>query len=320
LEDALDTVERSFRVEGEAGLGASPRAELVGPLLAELPEALLDAVRMGFLHSSRPRGRVPGMLSSASQVRFVGMDGEGDTATLLHFRVPTLGSVAGDLFRQQKLWDDTPQPDQTAFELLGRAFEDIAERRSDSNCFDTGLLRRVAAYRRVLRRGIQRVSLPDARLATVPHVDEAVVLAASELAAATPRPKRVRVAGRLDVIGAKQGLMKLEVGAGQFVTALWDGASTIESLRDHWNKKVVVEGSGVFRPSGALLRIDADAIRLESAADRVFERIPVAHVRRDFSRAARLRVGEASVYARMLGAIPPEESDEEFAAAVDALS
>jgi hypothetical protein len=40
----------------------------------------------------------------------------------------------------------------------------------------------------------------------------------------------------------------------------------------------------------------------------------------DYSARARLRPGEASPFGRILGGIPAEETDEEFAAAVEALS
>lgn len=47
---------------------------------------------------------------------------------------------------------------------------------------------------------------------------------------------------------------------------------------------------------------------------------PVAAANGDLARAVHLRSGELSVYASFLGSIPPEESDEEFVSAVDALS
>jgi hypothetical protein len=40
----------------------------------------------------------------------------------------------------------------------------------------------------------------------------------------------------------------------------------------------------------------------------------------DFSQLTRLRPGEKSPYRRIFGVIPAEETDEEFAAAVEALS
>ena len=126
-EVTLNAVERSLRLAGPQGLGARPRPELIGPVLGTVEGTLLDAVRMGFLHSSRARGRVPTSLRAAAEVRFIGHSGENG-ATLLRFEVPTFGSVASELFQQHHLWDDGPKPEETAFELFGAALHDVAVR------------------------------------------------------------------------------------------------------------------------------------------------------------------------------------------------
>lgn len=306
-------------MEGPSGLGAAPRHELIGPVLGGLHGSLLDAVRMGFLHSSRARGRVPTMLNAAADVRFVGHEGEGERATLLHFEVPTFGLVAAELFRQPSLWDEGPRPDETAFELFGAALHDVATRRTNSDRFDPGLLRRIATYRRLLNRGIERIQMPDTAPPRRGHVDAEVVRAASELFAVTPAPRRSRVAGRLDVMGASQGVLKLDIRPGEMVTALWEGNEPIENLRGLFNRDVVVEGTAVFRPSGSLLRIDADAIAPASAADDFFRQVPVATTVRDYQQLARLKPSEKSAYAHLLGFFPAEEPDEDFEAALAAL-
>jgi hypothetical protein len=68
-----------------------------------------------------------------------------------------------------------------------------------------------------------------------------------------------------------------------------------------------------------LLRIDADAIAPASPNDEFFRAIPSAQKRRDYQKSARLKPGEPSVYARLRGSIPSEESDEEFEAALATL-
>jgi hypothetical protein len=287
-------------------------------VLGNLEGTLLDAVRMGFLHSSRARGRVPGALRAAAEVRFVGHSGENG-ATLLHFQVPTFGSVASELFQQRRLWDDGPKPEETAFELFGAALHDVADRRTESDRFDPGMLRRIQTYQRVLRRGIDRITMPDTILDRRGQIDSDVVAAASELHAVTPAPRRVRVAGRLDVMGASQGVLKLDVRSGEIVTALWDGDEPLESIRDFFNRDVVVEGIGVFRPSGSLLRIDADAIAPASSQDEFFRTVPSAVGRRDYHKLARLKIGEKPAYAQLRGSLPAEEPDYEFDAAVSAL-
>ena len=275
---------------------------------------------MGFLHSSRARGRIPSVLKRAAEVLYSGHSADGPDATLLHFEVAPFGEVAGELFRQQLLWDDGPRAEQSGFDLLAASLEDITARRAESNRFDPGLLNRVRSYGRVVKQGLSRIELPDARVANAGRIDAASVAAAGELVARTPEPRRVRVVGRLDVMGASQCVLKLELRPGIIVTALWEGAAPVDTLKEYFNREVVVEGAGVFRPSGGLLRIDADAITEASSKDEFFREVPIAPVVEEAARSARMRPHEASAYAAILGSIPAEESDEAFAAAVEELS
>ena len=102
---------------------------------------------------------------------------------------------------------------------------------------------------------------------------------------------------------------------GTAVTAVW----TIEGFVDlatFLDKQVVIEGLAEFRPSGTLLRVDADAIRDAGAGDATFSTLPLPEVRRNYQKAAAtVRPGQKP-YASIFGLIPGEESDEEFAAAV----
>jgi len=314
-------VERSFRLEAQSGLGAKPRPELIGPVLTHLHDTLQDTVRMGFLHTSRARGRIPASIKAAADVRYLGHSAEGANATVLRFEVAPFGEVAAELFSQVQLWEDGPRPEQTAFELLAAALEDVGSRRGESSRFDPGMLRRIGSYRRLFGKdGLSSIVLPDVALNKSGRLDASVVQSARELADATPQPRRVRVAGRLDLMGASQGVLKLHVTSGGIVTAIWEGEESLDQFAPLFNKDVVCEGLGVFRPSGTLLRIDADALAPASERDEFFRYAPVAEANADLARTARLRSGEPSVYASFLGSIPPEETDEEFAAAVDALS
>jgi hypothetical protein len=313
-------IERTFELNAPEGLGKKPRPELIGPVFTHLHGTLQDAVRMGFLHSSRARGRIPACLKAAAEVHYLGHSANQAGGTLLHFEVPSFGSVAGELFEQKLLWEDGPKPEQTAFELLGAALSDVRKRQKESNRFDRGMLQRVSSYRHILRRGIVRIGLPDTELKESGEIDQVAVEAASDLCAATPTPRRVRVVGRLDLMAAKQAVLKLDVKEGVFVTAVWEGIQPVESLKDYFNRDVVIEGAGVFRASGSLLRIDADAIAFAGSQDEFFRQLPPAFAASDYEAMARLRPGEKSPFNRILSSIPAEESDEEFAAAVEAFS
>ena len=316
----MNVVVRSFRLEGPSGLGAKPRPELIGPVLTHLHDTLQDAVRMGFMHSSHPRGRIPRGIKAAADVRFIGHSQADDNATLLCFEVAPFGDAAADLFKQTRLWDDLPTPDQTAIELLGAALDDIGTRREESNRFDPGFLRRIARYKVVFRRGLSRIVLPDVAAPRPSQFDPGIIDSALALSDATPQSRRVRVNGRLDLMGVSQGVIKIHVAGGAVVTALWDGKGPIDELRSLLNRDVICEGVGVFRPSGTLLRIDADAVAAAGAGDTGFAVVPRAARVGDIKRQLLLKSGEASAYRDLLGSIPPEESDEDFAAAIEAMS
>ena len=141
--------------------------------------------------------------------------------------------------------------------------------------------------------------------------------AASELYAVTPTPRRVRVTGSTGCHGCNPRSPEARRSPSEIVTALWDGEEPVETLREFFNRDVVVEGVGVFRPSGSLLRVDADAIVLASSQDEFFRRVPSAAAKRDYHKLARLKAGEKSAYAQLRGWLPSD--DEDFNAAVVAL-
>ncbi len=315
----MQLVERSFRLEGSEGLGRRPRPELIGPVLSSLHDTLQDAVRMGFLHASHPRGRIPKVLSAAADVRFIDHIADDENSTTLRFEVATFGSAAAELFQQRVLWNDGPTEDQTAFELLGLTLNDVLERKTESNRFDGSLLARIGRYKSTLRGGLNAIGLPDAHIARPARIDREVVDAAGALHDVTPQQRRVRVTGRLDLMGASQGVLKLQVRGAEVVTAIWTGKRPIDELSGLFNRDVVLEGLGVFRPSGSLLRIDADAVAGATQQDEFFRELPRAVIAKDYVRLARLKPGETSAYARIFGCIPAEESDEEFQAALRAL-
>jgi hypothetical protein len=137
-----------------------------------------------------------------------------------------------------------------------------------------------------------------------PSLDAAVIASAKALYDATPKPRRVRVAGRLDLIGASQGILEIHVETGHVVAALWDGKEPIDEIARFFNHAMVCEGMGVFRPSGSLLRVDVDAIALATRKDAAFSHVPRAAPPIGTVRPARLRPGETSAYSQFLGSVP----------------
>ncbi len=274
---------------------------------------------MGFLHSSRTRGRVPKGLQRAADVHFIGHKEGSDGSTILRFEVPQFGYVAHELFAQGQLWDTGPKPEQTAFDLLSASLHDIRAKATDSARFDHAMLHQFASYGRLLRHGLKSISLPDQHMLVPEAIDEPLSIAANELYRSTPPARRVRICGRLDLMGVSKQVLGLVLEDGSPVTAVWalDGIVDLANLLD---QQVVIEGLAEFRPSGSLLRVDADAIRLAVAGDAAFSVLPMPEVQRNYLQAATALRSGNKPYAAIFGLIPADESDEEFTAAVEAMS
>ncbi len=315
----LKLIERTFELRGTEGLGAKPRPELIGPVLGKVHDTLLDVVRMGFLHSSRTRGRIPQSLQRAAEVRYLRHTaGTDDFATVLHFEVPEFGSVAGELFEQGQLWDTGPKPHQTAFDLLTESLKDVRQMAKNSARFDHALLRRFTSFRPLLRRGLNTILIPDDQSADPGSIDEPLSIAAESLFRETPPSRRVRLCGRLDLLGVSKRVLGLFLEDGSAVTAVWISEGFVD-LAGFLDKQVVIEGLAEFRPSGTLLRVDADAIRNAGAGDAAFSKLPSSETQHYYPKEAVARPGQKP-YASIFGFIPGEESDEVFSAAVEALS
>jgi hypothetical protein len=307
-------VERSFELQGPTGLGAEPRPELIGPVLAGLHDTLLDSVRMGFMHASRTRGRIPKALQAAADVRFVGIEGSNDDSTTLHFRVPRFGDVAEELFHQMQLWDDGPKPEETAFDLLIQSMQDVRDQAKDSSRFDHALLTRFASYRAPLRRGLNAIVVKGSEAGET-RFDQALTEAAESLRRQTPPSRRVRLCGKLDMMGVSRKVMGLYLDDGTPVTALWN-EDDFMGLSNFLGKDVTIEGLAMFRPSGKLLRIDADTIAAAEAKDAFFSKLPVAGLSSESATSSLPRRGQPT-YANLLGLIPGDESEQEFIHALE---
>jgi hypothetical protein len=232
--------------------------------------------------------------------------------------VPEFGSVAAELFQQQQLWDTGPKPEQTAFDLLAASLHDVRHMAKNSERFDLPLLRRFASYRHLLGGGLNSIRLPAAPGSPTEAIDEPLSVAAESIFRERPPSRRVRICGRFDLLGVSKRVHGLFLEDGTPVTAVWTADGFVD-LASYLDKQVLIEGLAEFRPSGALLRVDADAIHEASGGDSSFSTLPLAQSRRNYAKdVATVRPGQKP-YALIFGSIPGEESDEEFAAAVETL-
>ncbi len=299
--------------------GRRTPAGALGEFLQQLTLAVAQSVRMCFIGSSDLRGRWPHWLTAASDLRLVAYTGEDETT--LRLEAPWLGDAAPVFYRQREFWPSRPDERDTGLDLLADVISEVAANNADSEKFDAGLLRRLSTFRGLVQKFFPEIVITGRRYpAERPCIlSESVVTTADELRAHTPPPRRVRVVGTLDMIRASTRAFAIKLESGQEIQGVFVGHD-IEGLRRMWGERVLVVGKAIYRPSGQLLRIDADRVAAASGRDRLFSTIPQPIRRKfDLAQAVRKQVHKRGV-AAIFGRWPGDESEEEVWRALEELS
>ena len=314
-------IHHSIRLTGQQGYGKEAPPVPVGNLLRLIAPAVRQAILMGFVGRSRPLGRPPSWLVAATDVRFVGIDGGSQGETILHFEAPPLGEAAGELYRQQEFWPSRPPADDTGFDLLGDVLGDVTAHREDSDRFDSPLLRGIGRFSKVLDRAYNRAVFVGHRYSdeSPAVLDEATIANAQQLDSETPMPQRVRVVGDLDMIRmSSQGFeLLLDDGTPARGVLIEGDMACIKPLCGH---RVLVQGLAIYRPSGRLLRIDADRVEPGEGVPDVWSVIPPPRKRKLDTRQLLKPQGPSSGVSAFFGKWPGDETDEEWSDMIERLS
>ncbi len=290
----------------------------LGCVLQRLPEAVRQSVRMAVEGRSRAKGKRPDWLRAAADIRFLGHEGEGQT--LLHFEVPTLGEAAPRLYEQQEFWPTKPAAGDTGFDVLAGVFRDVEARNVDSERFDRPLLDSLAHFRKVLNGVFTALMFPthrtpDEQVVVTPQVVEI----ARTLYTNTPQPQRLRVVGKLDMVRASTLTFGVLLDDGQEIRGVLIQGD-VERISPLLNQRVLVLGKAVYRPSGRLLRVDAEEVTRTTDESHFFSAIPKPVLHRfDLRETVREQQHKGGI-AAIIGKWPGDETDEEIRRALEELS
>lgn len=300
--------------------GKSVPPGIMGDILKSLTEAAVRSVSMGFQGTSTAsRGRRPEWFSAATDFRYLGHEGTDDT--VLHFEAPLFGDAARDLYNQGEFWTTKPSAEDTGFDLLTDIIADVRAENEDSDRFDAGLLDKVMGVGRQLNGKFQEIWIagrrhPRNRPAVV---DERLTEIARRFRVRTPLPQRARVVGTLDMLRASTNSFGVVLENGQEVRGvLAEGG--VEQFADLLKQEVLVLGKCVYRPSGRLLRLDAENVAPATGESKIWSRIPESSFARTDTAGLRKAQGPKSGLAAIIGQWPGDETDEEINAELAALS
>lgn len=305
-------VERTITLSGPDGYGRKMPPDRLGPLFDRIGPTIQRCIRMRFLGRSSAPGRRPDWLNSAGDIRFVDYSGNGNT--VLHFEAPTFGEAMPELYEQGELWHSRPAIEATGFDLLGEVIGDIQARNADSGAFDSPLLRQIARFEKVFDEHLDQLVL--GQLATTPSVEpvltHVVTQTAKQFQAATPNARRVRVTGVLDMLWSSRQAFSLTLSGepAEVSGVLLEG--DIADLKDLFRKRVLVEGQAVYRPSGRVLRLDAERVLPAEDMQGSWDSIPPPMNRRAESIHGWPRQTPQTGINAVIGKWPSDETDDEI--------
>lgn len=291
---------------------------LVRDLLDALDEGARGAVRLRLEGRSKAGGGYPpAWVVEAAAFEIVDLLPETGVISL---QAPTLLEAVPRCFSQQELFP-TVDPSDSALALMSRGLVDALEGEADSEAYDEPLLGAFETFRRVFQFGVSSVELrngkPDARPVVV---TPAGVQTVSKLKRQTPRPQRVRLAGRLDAIRYSDRAFTLVIETGEAIRGVLAEGDPRE-LASHFGQTTVVSGVAHFRPSGALLRVDADYLEPGSDLDlAVWSTKPQPLFAELDNRELYRPQGPRSGLNAIFGKWPGDETDDEIFAMIEEIS
>jgi hypothetical protein len=290
-----------------------------GALLRDLLDVVVDGcqqvVRLTVEGRSTAQGKPPAWLERAARFEVVGLH-EGSTVLLLE--APPLAEAAPEHFGQPDLFR-AAEPTRSCLDLLGESVRDAVTGRPESDAYDDGLIRTFEEFSRVLRHGVEAVELGDG--APV-RIDRGSVETLGRLRRAIPPDQHVRLAGRLDVLRHSDRMFTLILENGTHVRGVVAGDGVaLSALGALWGQDAVVTGVAKFRPSGSLLRIEAERIERADARDLgLWSSEPRPVLGALDERALRQPQGPRSGVNAAFGRLAEVESDEAIIEALDRLS
>jgi len=284
--------------------------EVCGRVFSGIPPLVEGALRMAIDGASVIQGRHPAWFQRASDIRLTGYDHQG-ADTLLILELPKLGEAAEELYKQHEFWDTRPKPELTAFDVLRRVVDEVAIENGESPWFDPQLLRRFTHLRRVFGPEIESIQVKDSGKPTT--LDAKVVDTAARLCASTPPSRQVRILGKLDMIRHSTRSFSVRLESGEEAHGVMASMDAVNQLAGYFGKPILVLGRAVYRPSGALLRIDAAAIEDGVGVSPMFSKVPPPQgLSRSYQTRIKLsEVGKSGVPA-FFGTWPGDETDADL--------
>jgi len=237
-------------------------------------------------------------------------------STLLSLEAAPVAEAAPQQFAQVALFGGVDGR-RSCLDLMADSLDDAVSARVESDLYDDDLLRTFGRFERLFRHGVDLVEVADVR--TV-RLDRRALTTFETLKKNMPPDQRAVVAGKLDAIRHSDRMFTLVLDDGNAVRGVIANAVDLDLIGNLWGKQVRLSGVAKFRPSGSLLRVEADSLEESTGDASLWAAMPRPMFTELDTRSLRRPQGPRSGIAAILGKWPGEESDDEFLRAVAELS
>jgi len=316
-------VKHDIRLSGPQARGARISSRVLAELTKRLTDTMTRVVRFAADGRSNLQ-RCPEWVVSAVEFDIVGL---AEGSTVLTIEQKTLGEVAPTIFSQYSLplWqDNTLQPSMSSLDLLRLTFQDASNKNVESDRLDRNILASIHDFESVLSLGFDAISLlqdigpvGNGAQATLDRKD---LEAVETLRQAAPPNQKTIVSGTLDELAGSRRSFIVQLSNYKQVRGILPSGDLADFAR-LFNRKVVVDGEAVFRPSGQLAHVVANAIHAATDQDVVWETIPKpAAISADAIRVRSRLVHESNHLALIRDKWPGDESEEDVLRALEAIS
>lgn len=292
---------RTIRLTGSGIRGTSVSAVLLRDLLDVLIEGSKRVLRLQIEGRSTARGTQPAWLDQATNFDVMAIE-EG--STLLVLDGPTLHQAIPERFGQMPLFGGI-DAERSALDYLRDSLRDAAASRDDSELFDGPVIQTFSKLERIMKRGVDAIELEDG---DVLRLESAGIDNITKLRARIPASRHVRVSGKLETIKhSDRRFVLLQDGAS--IPGVADERIEPDHLASLFGQQVVVSGDAYFRPSGTLLRVEAERIEPAKGDVSLWSTMPRPLLEGETAAELHRRQGARSGVSSIFGKWPGDEDD-----------
>lgn len=303
-----------IKLKGPSIQPARISASLFHDLLHIFVEGAQRALRFRIEGRSTARGSQPAWLRSAAQFDLL-IEPQHEPG-LFRVEARPLKQTLPENLRSSDVLVDMGSTG-TAVDLFEAGLEDALAGSADSDKFDEGLAETFSGFGRLFDQGVESIEIINGRKLPI---DAEGVERVLRLRRQTPSPRPVRIAGKLDAIRHSDRVFTLILENGFALKGVGEKVDPAH-MASLFGKKVIVSGLAVFRPSGSVLRIEADQIQEASEQQVLLWASPPKPLFGALDmRSLRQPQDERSGVNAIFGQWPGDESEEEITAALQELS